>query len=358
MGIWLGPPALRPSAGPLDPWCAPAADRALEPCCLPGLRPPRAGFVGAGPVAPAADSLAHGALPGIDDAEGPRLPRSLPPVIDAHVHLFPDGVFDALWRWFRAYAWPVRYPLYARQVIDFQLSRGVEHLVALHYAHKPGMAAALNTSMAALVADEPRVTGVATVLPGEPDAVEVLAAGFDAGLRGAKLHCHVQCFAPDSPEVGPLAALCAQRGQPLVMHAGREPRSPAYACDPHQICAAERVDALLTEHPGLTLVVPHLGADEFEPYVALLEKHDGLWLDTTMMAAGFFAVPGLKRLLSARPDRLMYGSDFPNLPYAWDREVRAIAELRLREADLEAILGGNARRLWRPEIRAVQVSET
>ncbi|MEZ4463054.1 MAG: hypothetical protein R3F43_00690 [bacterium] len=85
-------------------------------------------------------------LPGIDDAEWPRLPAHLPPVVDAHVHLFPDRVFDALWRWFRAHAWPIRHP-HSPDVIDFLLARGVDHLAALHYAHRPGMAQALNRYM-------------------------------------------------------------------------------------------------------------------------------------------------------------------------------------------------------------------
>ena len=39
-------------------------------------------------------------LPGIDDPEGAGIPASSPPVIDAHVHLFPDVLFEAIWQWF------------------------------------------------------------------------------------------------------------------------------------------------------------------------------------------------------------------------------------------------------------------
>ena len=39
----------------------------------------------------------------LNDVDGARLPEPLAriPVIDAHVHLFPEGVFDAVWRWKR-----------------------------------------------------------------------------------------------------------------------------------------------------------------------------------------------------------------------------------------------------------------
>src|SRR5262245_985365 len=109
-------------------------------------------------------------VPALDDREGERLPDGLPPVIDAHVHLFPDRVFDAVWRWFDQYAWPIRYKLHTPEVVRFLLSRGVERIVALHYAHKSGMVRALNRYVADIAREEPRVIGLATVLSGELDA--------------------------------------------------------------------------------------------------------------------------------------------------------------------------------------------
>ncbi|HZI08906.1 MAG TPA: amidohydrolase, partial [Myxococcus sp.] len=73
-------------------------------------------------------------LPALQDEEGPRLPEGLPPVVDSHVHLFPDRVFEAVWRWFDQYGWPIRYKLHTPQVVSFLLSRGVSRVVALHYA--------------------------------------------------------------------------------------------------------------------------------------------------------------------------------------------------------------------------------
>src|SRR5688572_23705688 len=87
----------------------------------------------------------------VGDAEGARVPAGLPPVVDAHVHVFPERLFEALWAWFERYGWPVRYKLRAEQVIEFQLSRGVAHVVLLHYAHKAGMARALNAFVAGLL---------------------------------------------------------------------------------------------------------------------------------------------------------------------------------------------------------------
>ena len=285
-------------------------------------------------------------LAALDDPEGARLPPGLPPVVDAHVHLFPDRLFEAVWRWFGEHGWPIRYRLHARQVVDFLCDRGVAHVVALQYSHRPGMARVLNEWMAEFAALEPRIVPMATVLPGEEGAADVLRAAFADGLRGVKLHCHVQAFSVDDDAMGALYDVCVAHDRPMIIHAGREPKSPAYPVDPYEVCDAARVARVLEGWPKLRLCVPHLGADEFGEYAALLERHDNLWLDTTMLLAQYFPTEDPVWMLMARPDRILYGSDFPNLPYAWDREIRRIAGLELREEDLVALRGGNAVELY------------
>ncbi len=46
------------------------------------------------------------------------------------------------------------------------------------------------------------------------------------------------------------------------------------------------------------------------------EKYDNLWLDTTMAIGEYFSIKGGINLGSYRPDRVMYGSDFPNIEEA------------------------------------------
>jgi uncharacterized protein len=294
-----------------------------------------------------AESLSlTGSPPPIDDAEGERVAEGLPEIIDSHVHLFPDGVFEAIWRWFDQHGWPIRYKLKTPAVIDFLASRGVSHIVALHYAHKPGLARFLNQYAAEIAREHPFVTAVATVLPGEPDARAILEEGFALGLRGVKLHCHVQAFAPDARPLTEIYEACVAHDLPLVMHAGREPSSAAYPIDTRAICAAERVDHVLREHPKLRLVVPHLGADEFSDYAALLERHENLYLDTTMMLADYFPVMNPLDMLRVRPERILYGTDFPNIPYAWDREMKHLGAAGLSPARLSGIFADNARRVF------------
>ncbi len=286
--------------------------------------------------------------PSLDDEEGERVDPTLPFVVDAHVHLFQDPLFEAIWRWFDVHGWPIRYKLKTPDVIRFALARGVGHIVALHYAHKPGIARGMNAFMANVVSSEPRVTGLATVMPGEPDASRILEEAFASGLRGVKLHCHVQCFAPDAPELAEIYETCIRHDMPLIMHAGREPKSGGYKCDPYVLCHVDRTEAVLRSYPKLRLAIPHLGADELAGYTRLLERHDNLWLDTTMTLAGYFGDDeNAFRMVEARPDRIMYGTDFPNIPYAWDRELRRLGARRLPESALASVLGDTARAFYR-----------
>lgn len=286
--------------------------------------------------------LDHGPLAALDDLEGEAVPAGLPPVVDAHVHVFPDPVFDALWRWFETHAWPVRYKLRAPAVVRFLLERGVSSLFALHYAHKPGLSRAFNHYVAELAKAQPRVVGFATVMPGEPAVVSILQEAKDMGLRAVKLHCHVQGFAPDSPAALEVFGACEQLALPVLVHAGRQPRSAAYRVDPFTTCSVDRLAAVLRAHPDLKLCVPHFGVDEVESYGRLLEQHDNLFLDSTMMLSGFFPDPPPFHLIERWPGRILFGTDFPNLPYAWDRELRALSAARLPAEVMEATLSGAA----------------
>lgn len=281
-------------------------------------------------------------LESLNDPEGDRIPESLPPVIDVHVHLFPDRLFSSIWKWFEEFGWPIRYQLTATQVIDFLLGRGICHMVGLHYAHKPGTASKLNDHMAHLSELYPQLTGMATVFPGEKDAKGILERAFRLGLKGVKLHSHVQCFDMASRGMSEIYEVCEEHNRPLVMHVGREPKSPAYNCDPYLLCSAEKLEQVLKDHPRLRVCVPHLGADEFEAYERMIEQYDNLWLDTTMMFADYLPRSSPPPLDQMRADRIMYGTDFPHIPYAWDREIKRLHELGLHEKTLALILGKNA----------------
>lgn len=286
-------------------------------------------------------------LPSIDDRGGEYVPQELPTVVDAHVHIFPANIFSAIWSWFDKNAWPIRYRLSTSSVLDHLLSRGVSHIIALQYAHKPGISRMLNRYMVKKCREFPnKVTGMAAVFPGEKDAAAILKEAFDNGLQGVKLHAHVQCFDMNAEEMDLIYDLCESEQKPIIMHVGREPKSTAYHCDPYQICSAKKLERVLRNFPKLKICVPHLGFDEISDYRNLIEKYENLWLDTTMVLADYFPLKETVELDSFRVDRIMYGSDFPNIPYNWDRELKCLKASNLSRENMEWILHKSAAGLF------------
>lgn len=287
-------------------------------------------------------------LPALNDPEGERIDEALPFTVDAHVHVFPDPLFSAIWKWFDIYAWPIRYRFTASQVIEFLLNRGVNRVVALDYAHTAGISRYLNQFMAGLCSNYPQVTGSATVFPGEHAVEAILDEAFSMGLGCVKLHAHVQSFDVAGEDLREVCHVCQSRNKPLVMHVGREPKSPDYEYlrDPHLLCSAEKLEAILTDFPNLKICVPHAGADEFTAYQHLMERHDNLWTDIAMVLADYFPHCPAPPIAQMRADRIMYGTDFPNIPYAWDRELKRLCRLDLPEDKLALILGENAKEFF------------
>jgi uncharacterized protein len=267
-------------------------------------------------------------------------------IIDSHVHLFPPRVFDAIWRWFDRHAWSIKYRLYAHDVLDHLATHGIHRVVGLCYSHVPEMARDLNRFMADLGREYPdMLIPFGTVLPGEPDADRIVDEALALGLRGFKIHCHVQKLAPDDPRLDALYTRAAAAQVPIVIHAGRQPCFAAYGVDVHAICSAAATRRALERHPELTMIVAHLGTDEEEAYCALLKDFPNLYLDTTMVTTGYFVRPVDPALLERFADRLLYGTDFPNIPYEWDRELRWL-EQNIGESALDRICFRNASRLF------------
>jgi predicted TIM-barrel fold metal-dependent hydrolase len=265
--------------------------------------------------------------------------------IDSHVHLFPPRVFAAIWRWFDRNAWKIAQKLQAEQILQNLADVGVDRVVGLAYSHVPEMARTLNHFMSELARVHPMLIPLGTVLPGEPDATSIVDEALRLGLRGFKIHCHVQRVAPDDARLDPIYARAAAAKVPIVIHAGRGPCLPGYAIHPAELCSVDATRRALERHPDLTLVVPHLGYDEEAAYFALLDQFSNLYLDTTMMLADYFPIRIDPSLLVKHSDRVLFGTDFPNIPYEYGRE-RAWIEKHISSPAREKILGTNALRLF------------
>jgi len=88
---------------------------------------------------------------------------------------------------------------------------------------------------------------------------------------------------------------------------------------------------VLRRYPDLPANIPHMGGLEFEAFGELLDTHPSLYLDTS-----YSFVPGTpyqfplgRGFIEAHRDRILYGSDFPNVMHPREAEINHLLDMRL-----------------------------
>jgi predicted TIM-barrel fold metal-dependent hydrolase len=195
------------------------------------------------------------------------------------------------------------------------------------------MAADLTDFALDLAAAEPDCVPSATFYPEEGVLGQVESA-LDRGARVFKVHAQVGGFDLREPVLDPVWGLLADAAVPVVVHVGSGPVPRAGFTGP------DKLEGVLRRHPGLTAVVAHLGTPEYGEFLALAEKFPRVHLDTTMAFTDFFeeVAPFPARLLprlAEFADRIVLGSDFPNIPYPYAHQLEALERLRDTEPRLD-----------------------
>jgi len=259
----------------------------------------------------------------------------IPGLFDVHVHFLPENIQAAVWREFDQAGpkigrpWPIRYRGSVVERVEQLRAFGVRRFTALPYAHKPGVAGYLNAWAADLAAEVPECLSSATFYP-EPGVGEYVADLLAGGVEVFKLHTQVGEFLLDDPLLDPAWEQIAEAGIPVVTHVGSGPVGNAFTGPAH-------LRRLLAKHPDVRVVVAHLGAPEFAEFLDLAERHEHTYLDTTMVFTDFF-VPFPEHLvprLAGLGDKILYGSDFPNLPYDYAEQLDGLARLLGRAPGLD-----------------------
>ena len=272
----------------------------------------------------------------------------LPGLADIHVHFMPDRVLRKVWAYFDEHGhrfgtgWPIQYRTGQAERLATLRALGVRAIPALNYAHRPGMAAWLNEWTAGFAAAEPDVVPCAT-FHAEPEAPGYVREALDAGARLFKVHVQVGGFDPTDPVLDGVWGQLEDAGVPVVLHAGSGPH-------PGEHTGPAPVAALLRRFPRLTLVIAHLGMPQYHEFADLAEAYPRVHLDTTMSGTDFTEAiapmpAGYLRRLADLGDRVVLGSDFPNIPYPYAHQLEALDRLGLGEDWLRAVLWHNGARL-------------
>jgi uncharacterized protein len=275
----------------------------------------------------------------------------LPGLADVHTHFLPERMQRRVWAHFDEAGpligrpWPIRYRGTETERVTELGALGVRVFSALAYAHRPGMAADLNSWTLDFAARTPGCLPSATFFP-EPSTLADVRAALDRGARIFKLHLQVGGFDPRDELLDEAWGLLADTGTPVVVHAGSGPVANGFT-------GPGPIGEVVSRHPRLTLVTAHLGGPEYAGFLELAERHERVGLDTTMAFTDFFEqfapyppalLPRLRELGLA--GKVLLGSDFPNIPYPYAHQLESLQRLELGDDWLRAVCWHNAVRLF------------
>jgi uncharacterized protein len=271
-------------------------------------------------------------------------------LIDVHTHFMPERLLAAVQAYFDAAgpligrSWPIVYRQDEEARVAALRAFGVGTFTAMLYPHKPGMARSLNDWAADFAARTPDCLHTATFFA-EPSAAADVRRALEQGARVFKCHLQVGDFDPNDPLLDEAWGLLADAGTPVVTHCGSGPVPGRYT-------GPGPVAGLLARHPRLRLVVAHLGMPEYAEFLGLAERYGSVLLDTTLAFTPFidgafapFPPAELPRLRDLG-DRVLLGTDFPNIPHPYPDALESLERAGLGTPWLRAVCHDNAASLF------------
>ncbi|MHA1371234.1 MAG: amidohydrolase family protein [Promethearchaeota archaeon] len=268
--------------------------------------------------------------------------------IDAHVHCFPDKLFRAIWNYFINNYWDIKYQMRANEVIEFLMDKGAKNIVVLNYAHRPNISRDMNDWTFQFSRTSDKIIGLGTIHPDDKyfhDEIERILSPDKLDLAGIKLQILVTNFKPNIPKLEFMYEKLIEHDKVLVMHVGTGPAANEHVGIKH-------LYPVLECYPELKLQIPHLGAFEYQEFFDLAREHDSIYFDTAMMFIdhGLFPDNFIETMswddIEEMQDRIMFGSDFPNIPYDYSRALASIAALPVKDAVKDKIFLENAEEFY------------
>lgn len=285
-----------------------------------------------------------------DDADVPRWIADLgiPGLVDLHVHFMPESVQRKVWGYFDALpvhghpAWPVTYRHDDEERVRVLRSLGVRAYTTLNYAHRPGMADWLNAYSATFAAAHDDAVPSATFFP-EPGVEDTVVQALRSGVTVFKVHIQVGAFTALDPLLDGVWPMIAQAGAAVVIHCGNGPH-------PGEFTGVDPIRELVRRHPDLVLVIAHAGLPDYRAFADLAAANPNVHLDTTMVGTDYMEriapLPAdWPAILADLPGKVVLGTDFPTIPYAYSHQLAVLQRWGMGEDWLRDVVWNTPRRL-------------
>jgi predicted TIM-barrel fold metal-dependent hydrolase len=258
-------------------------------------------------------------------------------IIDIHTHCFPDKLATRAVPYLAAQAGiPAHTDGTVKALKDSMKRAGIDICVLQPIATKPEQTPGVN-SWAVSVQDK-SIISFGTIHPDYPLWQDEIRALSDAGIRGVKFHPDYQNFFADSPKLFPIYEAIFNRDMLILFHAGIDIGLPS-PCH----CTPAMLKGLTDAFPGAPIIAAHMGGyllwDDVKHYLIGRD----IYLDTSYSFADL-GPDGMTEIVKTHgAGKILFGTDSPWVNQR--KEIFNIRSLPLEEKDINAILGGNARKL-------------
>lgn len=160
------------------------------------------------------------------------------------------------------------------------------------------------------------------------------------GLHGLKLHPTNLHMDADDLRLVPVLRKAAELKVPVMFHAN--PCRLGF----HDNCAPDRINRMIQVFPDLEVITAHLGGMKWQDALS-----GCTWVDMSYILpklAALYGIAQTNRILRAfGPDRLLFGTDFPEGTY--DSFFPILDQMDFNEEEIERIAWRNMARLLTPE---------
>ncbi|MDQ2648208.1 MAG: amidohydrolase family protein [Actinomycetota bacterium] len=185
-----------------------------------------------------------------------------------------------------------------------------------------------------------RFIGVATADPwadGPMAAVRTLRTMvLDHGCKALKLEPFINDRLLTEPGWYPLYAACIDLDVTLQVQVGQS-GAPSYVSETGR---PTYVDRIAVDFPELRIVAGHIGWPWTDEMIAIAQKHDKVWIDTSAHQPRYYPPTFTHFLRTFGARKVLWGSDWPILDFP--RALAGIDDLDLSAEGRAAFFAGNA----------------
>jgi hypothetical protein len=184
-----------------------------------------------------------------------------------------------------------------------------------------------------------------TVHPADKNLLDVAETALTSyGLLGFKFQLLVTDFYITDKRLIPIYDLIRREDKILVFHAGTGPGANEYVGMKHFRKFAD-------QYGDLRVQVAHLGSYEYDDFFRILDTCPTFATDTAMILVDHDLFPSgfdlENEVLLRHEDQILFGSDFPHIPYDFEESWKYLFSLDLPISFYEKVMFENARKFYR-----------